>query len=75
MTVDPTWTLVGSGKLRRGADDEYLGHFDVVGFPYHLRARVEADSAGKFFALRVYCEPRRGAAAADAAPVQEGLPL
>ena len=72
--IDPRWHIAGEGKLRRGAGDEYLGEIDVVGFPYHLRARVECDAQGRFFALRVYYEPRPTQGAA-VAPVQEGLAL
>ena len=71
--INPAWSLIGTGTLRRGEEDAYVGRIDIAGFPYHLHARVECDERGKFFAVRAYYEPRKSAP--GDAPVQEGLAL
>lgn len=79
--IDPRWSIIGDGTLRRGDGDEYTGAVQVAGFPYHLHGRVQVDEAGRFFALRVYYEPRVASAAAVGtfqqtdSPAQEGLAL
>lgn len=50
-----TGAPLGTGTLRRdpATAQTYRGDLTIAGFPYALRATVECDDAGRYFALTV----------------------
>ena len=54
-----TGPAIGRGELRRDPAQVqvYRGTVTIAGFPYSLRATVEADDRGRYFALTAYAAP------------------